>query len=330
MSIQLKTINLVKKIAIHNRDVDLYGKHIQSVNIYQTDGSFITTEPFNNRLVWYPQSPYNAENTTLGEWKVFDSFAGYGDLFFPLDARFDYTRRILWIADSGNLRILKVDINSGTIIGSIENGYFAHSVVINVNNGNIYVKSIKSITTGIIQCYDLNGILLNSFEFDCDYSVTNPDMSIISYIPLPSSMTFDHVRNRLWWVGDEFVYMIDVINKNIVPNQISLSGYNSARGVDVDFASGNSFVIAKYSFNTNWYILQIFRDNNQIVSTAYITKTNPSYPVGNGLTWNIISATNYTNGNYPNDSIDVIGGYTDGIRYCLAMGDICHPVIGGT
>ena len=273
MSTEIKTINLTDKDSINSRNVYLNGSHIQSVNIYQTDGSFITTEPFNNRLVWYPQSPYNASNTLLGKWKTFESFSGYGFLSFPLDARFDYTRRILWIADSGNRRVLKVDIDSGKVINSVTNGYLPHSVIININNGGVFVKSIKDKNTGIVEYYDSNCKLLSSFEFNCYYGITYEDIkstnSFISLVPLPSSMCFDNSRSRLWWTGNNYVYVADILNKNIVANEIS--AYVSSRGIDIDNTSGNAFVIAARKQNNNqWHILQIDKDNNSIVSYTYL------------------------------------------------------------
>lgn len=277
MSLQIKTINLVTKTAMLDRDVNLYGKHVQSVNIYQTDGSFVTTEPFNNKLIWYPQNPNNIANTILGEWKVFTSFTGYGSLSIPMDARFDYARRILWIADAGNKRVLKVDINSGTALDSVTNGYFSNSVVININDGSVYVKSIKNSTTGIIQHYNQNADLQRTFEFSCTYSVTEENIvqksyALISSLPLPSSMVFDHVRRRLWWVGESTIYMMDTLNKNIVPYSLLTNGFSSIISIDVDFESGNTFAIGKKTGYDSWFILQIFRDNNQLVSTAYIEK----------------------------------------------------------
>lgn len=280
MSINIRTINLVKKAVISDRDVVLGGKHVQSVNIYQTDGSFITTEPFNNRVLWYPQAPYNVGNTALGGWKIFESFAKYGYLNYPLDARFDYARRTLWIADSGNKKVAKVNIDSETVIKTIDNDYFSNSLAVNINNGNVYVKSIKDKSNGIVQQYGQDGTLLNTFEFPCEYGIDFEDIkneySFIMKVPLPSSMVLNHSSNRLWWTGDNFVYMVDVLNKNIIPFKID--GYRNARGVDVDFASGNAFVIAQSVYNTNWYILQMSKDNNQILSTAYIDKVEPSNP----------------------------------------------------
>lgn len=280
MSIQIKTISLVEQEAMIDRDVNLNGDHVQSVNIYQTDGSFVTSEPFNNKLIWYPQNPNNAENTMLGRWKTFNSFAGYGYLYFPLDARFDCARRILWIVDSGNNRVLKVDIDSGSVISAINNGYFATSAAIDINDGSIYVKSIKNSSTGIIQHYNYKTDFQESFKFDCYYSSTGSNIEntyrYIFYLPLPSSMVFDHVRRRLWWTGDTVVYMADTINKNVVAHTIISDGFLAARGIDVDFASGNAFVIAQSTGDSKWYILQMFRDNNALLSTAYVKMRYPS------------------------------------------------------
>ena len=280
MSIQIKTINLVEQEAIIDRDVNLNGEHVQSVNIYQTDGSFVTAEPFNNRIIWYPQNPNNVDNTTLGEWKEFSSFAGYGFLSLPMDAKFDYVRRILWIADAGNKRVLKVDVNSGTVLDVAANGYFCHSISVNINTGGIFVKSIKDANTGIIQHYNKSVELQASFEFPCTYSnIGEPIVETYSFmfsLPLPSSMVFDHVRNRLWWVGNNRVYMADITNKNIVPYTIEDDDFHQAKSVDVDFKSGNTFVTAKRKGYNSWYILQMFRDNNSIVSTAYLEKLRSS------------------------------------------------------
>jgi hypothetical protein len=280
MSIQIKTINLVEKEAIEARSVNLNGSHVQSVNIYQTDGSFITSEPFNNRVVWYPQNPNNLSSSIITEWKIFTSFTGYGYLLYPMDARFDWARRILWIADSGNKRVLKVEANTGKAMDVAANGYFANSLAINLNNGDMYVKSIKDDSTGIIQQYNSNADYQRSFEFPCTFNVTGETRtntySSIFEMPLPSSMTFDHYRNRLWWVAEGFVYMIDVNTKNIVPFSIIEQGFTDARSVDIDFESGNSFVIARETGYNSWYILQMFRDNNSLVSTAYMEKLRPS------------------------------------------------------
>jgi len=282
MSINIQTINLVSQSVISDRDVNLDGNHVQSVNIYQTDGSFITTEPFNNKLIWYPQGPYNATNTSLGEWKTFTGFVGYGNLNMPLDARFDYARRILWIADSGNKRVLKVEINSNTVTDSAENGYFSNSIAININNGMFYVKSIKDSQTGIIQQYNQSVDLQNSFEFSCLYPYNGDNITstygFMYNLPLPSSMCFDHARNRLWWVGENTIYMMDTLNKNIVPYIILSDGFCESKSVDIDFKSGNAFVVAKKSGYNGSYILQMFRDNNSIVSTAYMEKIEPSSP----------------------------------------------------
>jgi hypothetical protein len=280
MSIQIKTIDLLDQIPLVDRDVNLNGIHVQSVNIYQTDGSFVTTEPFENKVIWYPQNPNNVGNTLLGEWKIYTTFSGYGALLFPTDARFDYTRRVLWIADSGNKRVLKVDVNSGTVINSASNGYISNSLAININTGYIYVKSIKDENYGIIHSFNQKAELQNTFEFPCHYVVPNvyspPSYAYLFSLPLPSSMTYNHVLNRLWWVGGDRVYMMDTLNKNIVTYNIYSDGFTDLRSVDVDFKSGNAFLIARKIGYESWYILQMFRDNNNIVSVAYIKKIIPS------------------------------------------------------
>lgn len=274
MSIQIKTINLTTKSPNYNRDVILNGSHIQSVNIYQTDGSFITTYPFDDKLIWYPQSPNNASNTLMGQVKIYEEFSGYGNLSFPMDARFDFIRRWLWIADSGNKRVLKIDINKDTVGKSISNNYFSHSLAININNGDVFVKSIKDSQNGIIQQYDSKGIIKNDFQFECNYNVGFEDMentyAFIISNPLPSSMAFDHVRSRLWWTGDNFVYMADMLNQNIVAYDVSVNSFETVGGIDIDFASGNAFTVARNFVRNQWYVLQMFKDNNSIVSSSYV------------------------------------------------------------
>jgi len=274
MSIQIKTIDLLNNIVIPYRDVNIYGEHIQSVNIFQTDGSFITTEPFKNRLVWYPQSPSNATNSWVGKWQIFDSFQGYGNLYFPLDARFDFIRRKLWIADSGNQRVLSIDLNSGNVVKNITNMYFVHSICLNINDGDIFIKSIKDTNLGVIFNYDINGNLKNTFEFYSDFGITDFTIrntyDFVSKFPLPSSMAFDYARWRLWWTSSEYVHMADLINKNIVSLNTIDSNYKNSKGIDIDLDSGNAFVSAQQFDKNNWEILQIFRDNNKIISTAFL------------------------------------------------------------
>jgi len=271
MSRSIKSINLRREAAIYYRNFFFEeARLVQSVNINQTDGSFVTTEPIENdgQIVVYPQSP----NNPLYNVNVYKEFAGYGTLSLPMDARFDGIRRKMWVADAGNSRALKMSINDYSMEVSIEDIILPHSVVPESNLGGVFIKAFSGINTGIVYYYSSNGELNDYFTYPCASGLTNTNPQItkefVEALPIPSTMVYDHVRWRLWWTAGSYVYMIDIRNRQVIQHDLS-PDYTNTRGLDIDFESGNAFVVAQRE-NSLWFMTQIFRDNNTVIDEAYL------------------------------------------------------------
>ena len=269
MSAKIKSCRLNSHEHIHSRDI-LAKSFVRSININQTDGSFVVTEPLedNGKIIIYPQSP----NNSVYETKIYTSFDGYGNLYMPLDARFDFVRRKLWIADAGNQSIVKIDINNYSTDLSIDGIILPHSIVPEINLGGVFVKGFSGVNTGIINYYGKNGKLNDYFTFPCDLGLLSTDIEMsvnfVKTLPIPSTMIYDHVRWRLWWTAGQFVYMADLSSKTIVENDLGTE-YIDTRGIDIDLSSGNAFVVAKRDYGA-WYLVQVFRDNNETFCGAYL------------------------------------------------------------
>jgi len=234
------------------------------------DGSFVTTEPIENdgQIVVYPQSPHNP----IYDVNVYKEFAGYGNLYVPTDARFDYIRRKIWVADTGNSKVVKIGINDYTIETTFEDIILPHSVVPETNLGGVFIKGFSGVNTGIVYYYKANGELDDFFTFPCALgrSSTSVELSnaFVKDLPVPTTMVYDHVRWRLWWTAGSFVYMMDVRNRQVVQNDLQ-PVYVDTRGLDIDLGSGNAFVAA-FRNHGYWGLIQIFRDNNDISCHSYI------------------------------------------------------------
>ena len=262
----IKTINTKDKEVIEYRTVigESY-EMIQSISVNNADGSFVTTEPLKGDLVVYPQSPNNSNYDTV----TYNSFGTYGLLSLPLDARFDSIRRKLLIADAGNSRVLRAEINGYSIEQELEEIVLPHSVIPERNLGGSFVKAFSDISTGVIYYYNKSGELIDSFTYPCELGHATVDVEFteeyVESLPLTSTMAYDSDRWRLWWVSDLYVYMFDVRNQVIIKQ---LTGYPTSIGIDVDSNTGNAIVIVEDGSDES-FLIQIFRDNNQILCSAY-------------------------------------------------------------
>lgn len=271
MSMLINSINLKDEETISCREVLLSDNPIvRSINVNQIDGSFVTTEPLNEggRIVIYPQSPNNPKYSI----ESYSQLTGYGTLSLPTDARFNYINGTIWVADTGNSKVIRIKMADYSVSKVIKDIILPHSVMPDVNRGGVFIKAFSDINTGILYYYNSGGNLVDTFTYPCELGRLSVDVEesvdFINVLPLSSSMAYDHVRSRLWWVSGSYVYMLDVKNKQVVENDLS-TDYIENRSVDVDFSSGNAFVVAKDSSN-DWNIVQLFRDNNIIICNAYI------------------------------------------------------------
>ena len=272
----LKSVNTNFGEVIQARTVSTQEDFISSVNVNQLTGDFVTSKPFSNDgcIIIYPQSPNNPTSSLIGAVKTLTNFRGYGFLKSPIDSQFDYTRNKLWISDAGNERVLKIDCNSYAVDFSIANIILPHSVVPNINNGGVFIKAFTTLTNGVIYYYSTNGILQFYFNYLDTFSGSSLIPSLSSdgmsmNTPLPSTMCFDHRRNRLWWTANEYSYMFDLSNNQIISYNLNDNLYTETRGIDIDLDSGNAFITV-YGDRNRWFTIQMFRDNNAILSRSYL------------------------------------------------------------
>ena len=288
MSETLRTIDLNDNTTITDRDVTV-SVAVNSIDINQTDGTYSVVEPYgtdgsyNGRVVIYPQSPVPQVSSPT----ILKTFNRVGSLYYPLDARFDYLRSALWIADTGNDRVLKVDLNTNQVNVNIDSGMiYPHALAVDFNTGGIFIKGYASydLNKGSIFYYKKDGTLLSTFSFnrdDTDVSSSSSSFEgtmssssssgdiIIPALPSTRSMTFDHVRSRVWWVDNIRIYMADIRNKQVQTYDIRDDGYTEALSVNVEFSSGNAFVVVK-DIHDDSFLVQVNRDCGVVLGMAYI------------------------------------------------------------
>jgi len=63
--------------------------------------------------------------------------------------------------------------------------------------------------------------------------------------------------------------MVDERNLQVVVYDLARRGIEEARSVEVEFSSGNAFVVGRAAAG-DWVIIQINRDNTQTLASAYI------------------------------------------------------------
>lgn len=280
MTLELKTIDLeinsvIDTRSVQNKDV------ISASDINQINGKCLVVERDNNRLIIYPQSPQSQIESPT----ILITFGAAGTLQEPLDAKWDYIRQKIWIADTGNHRILKTSSiepietnNVDIIIGN--KLYYPHAIAVNINTGGCFVKGYDNLnqSTGSVIRFSSSGEELVKFTYDIlsqgnlssSESEANSSSSSeeMPNTPLPQSIMYDHVRNRVWWVNQTNIYMADMRNEQVKIFSIS-NWYTDTSAISVELSTGNAFVIVQNLHNES-FVIQIFRDNNEILAKSWI------------------------------------------------------------
>lgn len=236
---------------------------VQSIKINPRDGSYLICYPLLNdgSLIRYS----NTESST-----TIKNISGYNEINFPLDSEWNIFSNKIWIADAGNNNMVLLDSSDYSFIRSINGFFLPHSIILNKNNKNIYVKSYSNSYTQKISEINNKGETVFEFEFPCIYKNLNIEYTTqyLEKIPKYFTMDYDFNRNRLWFVSGSILYMVDFNNKNIVENDLKDVRLDSISCVNIDKNSGNAFVII--DDGVNYYIQQIFKDNNLLLGTAYL------------------------------------------------------------
>lgn len=276
----IRTINLLTDSVISSRDITT-DRSIYGIDINQVDGSYAVVEPtstisiYGGRVVIYPQS---------GSPIYLQTFNRVGGLFYPWDAKFDYVRNKLWIADTGNNRVLKVNLSTYQVDLTIDDLIYPHAIAVDLNDGSVFIRGYQSGDTnyGIIHYFRKDGTLLATFGFnhiEVESSTSSQSSGIStsssSATEIPSlssnrSIAFDHVRTRLWWVDGVKVYMVDIRNKQVQSYNVTLDEFVWLKSITIEFSTGNAFIVAQDN-HFQWELIQMNRDNNQFLGSAYIS-----------------------------------------------------------
>ena len=281
--------NIINADLINNTVIDLRTVYdstgtINSIDIDHSSGKFIVTKPLdengfvNNEVVIYPASP----QLTVNQVETLTGFAGAGDFSYPCDAKFDSVRRKIWIADTLNNRVFKADMDSLKEELVINDVLYPHAIAVNTNTGGAYIKAYSDYSNVLnVISVDEKGNELARFissistsaESSSSSSSSESSSSSLDYIPIfPQARTivYDHVRSRVWWLFGRKLYMLDEQNLEIRSfDVLKTTPYSYTVSVDVEFRTGYPLVMAKNSSGTA-FILQISRDNNKLLATAYM------------------------------------------------------------
>ena len=276
----IRTIDLNKETSISNRDI-VVSRYQYGVDVNRIDGSYLVVEPLNEDSSYGGRVVIYAQDGTI---TYYNTFNRVGSLYYPSDARFDYIRRKMWISDTGNNRVLKIDIAANNADINIEDLYYPHSIVVDVNTGDVFIKgySGNDLNYGKISHYRGNGVFIGEFiynhaEIDSSTSSESSGLStqssesiVIPLLPSNRSMCFDSVRSKLWWVDGNTVYVLDVRNKQIQTQDISSSGFYDLVSMDVELKTGNAYVVSN---SGSLLVVQINKDNNTILGSAYVIES---------------------------------------------------------
>lgn len=264
MTETIKTLDLEDNEILSTRDVSVDRVPV-SVDINQVTGEYLLTYPrdieglMDGDVIMYPQSPSNAITSPV----TIKEFYQASSLYYPLDAKFDYVRGKIWIIDNvGDGRVIKIKKNSPKDVDVVvDDLLFPYAVVPNLNTGGCFVRAFEDDTRlyGIIHILKSNGDEVDRLTFENMYP---PE-------PSPYSIVFDHVRSRLWWVAGYKVYMADVKNMEVRSFDIRPYSVIYSYTVDVEFKTGNAFVIVGNNHDER-FVFQIFRDNNLLLGSAYL------------------------------------------------------------
>ena len=314
MSYEIVSINLDKFSIINNRNKYLVGKNIHTLDIDQTDGSFITTEPLNNLgiLTHYPSNPNNEDPSNPGEalysTNEISVIKGTLQLNFPLDAKFDWARGLIWICDAGNNRVVCLKKSDYSLLFVVNSIYLPHSISINVNNGNVFIKSFQSTKNGLITEIDINGKIISQFIFPMIFPYSSldivRDLSWLSNLPLSTSISFDYTKNKLWWLSGYYVYMIDVLRKSSSTYDLSFNDFENSKFINIDLNSGNAIITA--SIGNSDYLVQMNKYNDKFLGSGYVediyaSSSSSSTQSSSSSTW-IKSSSSSSNSSYSSSS----------------------------
>ena len=287
----IRNVDLNNDTVMSNRNVENI-RTINSIDVNQVTGKYLVVEPYNadgsegGAIVIHPQSTGIQVNETI----TLSNFQQTGDLYYPHDARFDWARGKIWIADTGNHRLIKVDANvenQGEIESLAEDILYPYALAVDFNNGGVFAKGYfrNNLTGSCVGYFGPDGVLLSKFEFEDGISLSSSSSSsssdrgsnstssssdvVLPDLGLPSVIDYDYVRGRCWWVHNAKIYMADVRNEQVEVYDLGSDGYLDTRSINIELDSGNALVVANDS-HSRWISVEMNRDNNVVLATGYL------------------------------------------------------------
>jgi len=289
MTDYIKNINLNDNSILTLRNLTS-DADISSIDINQVTGEYLLTKPLNTdgRIggnLWL--CPASEQLSGVNTITIIKNFIQTGSLYYPYDARFDYARNKIWICDTGNDRVVKIDKNKLDIVDVIvDELIYPHAIAVNYNTGGIFIKAYNDIglNNGIVYSLKSDGQLNYSFVYYIDTSESSSSSSIslssswssssfdtFISLPSPNSIAYDHVRGRVWWGSKNKVYMFDEKTNQISTLDLSSNNLYFAYSISIEYETGNAFVVCG-DIHEETYLAQIFRDNNVFLGKAYLAE----------------------------------------------------------
>lgn len=278
--------------------------YVRSVNINQCDGNFVVARPLANDIVVYGQNP-NKSNSWFINNQYISNLYDYGEFNFPSDAKFDFVRRKIWVADTGNNRVLQIDYNTFLVDFEITNLVFPCALAIDANNGDLFVRGFTDESTGVIYWLNQSGqsqdIVTFSDNFINDEFELNNIVQDGYDLPSPYAMDFDHVRKRLWWTSDNKSFMMDMHTMIISSYNFDDLNLKAISPVEVEYSTGNVFVgcfsdkdkvplserfsTIVYMFKDNDYPIEIMSVADSVKNDSLEPETQPGIVSGQTTPW---------------------------------------------
>jgi hypothetical protein len=160
---------------------------------------------------------------------------------------------------------------------------YPYALAVDLNTGGIFIKGyrIQDLNYGIVHYFKKDGTLLSTFAFD-HADIESSSSSISSSrttsessdncppeTPSNRSIIFDSSRSRVWWVDGVKIYMADIRNQQVQSYDVRSDNFYAITTIDVELSTGNAFITAQ-DIHGEWAIMQMFRDNNKFLGSAYV------------------------------------------------------------
>ena len=264
------TNNLVEQIDIYSKSKTVKsfgsGYFARSVQADPVAGNVLVLRPYNPSGGSSNMSTiFVATQSTLssGEFNVFFNTAAEG-FFFAMDMKLDWARRRLWVADTGNNRVVGVNVDNQRIerVFDVDGMVCPSTLTFDENSGDVFARAYdRNMNLERIYHFNYDAGLVGSYDIPADFSWSvemgvdwlSPTQTSLAQIvslglsipfPLTGSMDFDHLRSNLWWVSNSYensLYLLNTETMTGTSADLSIK-LRRTQCVSSDLESGDAFV----------------------------------------------------------------------------------------